>query len=400
MFEFKLQKTSKKSRARLGILKTSHGIVETPAFVPVATQATIKTLASEDVLKTGAQLLIANTFHLHLKPGEKIVKAAGGLHTFMAWKKPLMTDSGGFQVFSLGFGRDLGVGKVMKIYPGTNRRMHFSPEQSLQSKNARTYLPKIVSGAQPQLVKIRENGVYFRSPVDGRELFLGPRESMRIQQALGADMIFAFDECTPPLSTKEYIVSALRRTHRWAKVCADMQTKQQATFGIVQGSKYRDLREESARYISSLGFSGYGIGGDLGESKDISKKILNWTLPLLDADKPRHLLGIGHIEDIESIVRQGIDLFDCIVPTHYARHGIAFTSRGRLDMKKVALLKDKRPIDQSCECKVCTTYSRAYITHLFKAHEITAMSLTTFHNLHYFNSYVAALREKIKKGQL
>lgn len=380
--EFKILKKSKKSRARLGVLKTAHGEVETPTFVPVATQAVVKTLTSEEVLQTKSQILIANTFHLHLKPGEKFVKSAGGLHKFMNWPRPLMTDSGGFQVFSLGFGHDLKVGKVLKYFPGDDRR------------------ELIDKTTQPKSVKITADGVHFRSPLDGKELFIGPKESITIQQALGADIIYAFDECTPPLSTYAYVKESLKRTHVWAKICLKNLNNNQAIYGIIQGSKYKDLRQESAKFINKLGFSGYGIGGDLGEDKKAMIKILNWTLPHLSQFKPRHLLGIGYLEDMENIVKAGIDTFDCIVPTHYARRGIAFTSDGKLDIRKAKFLKDKNSLDKNCACQTCQNYRRNYLCHLLRANEITPLKLLTFHNLHYFNTFVEKIREKIRKGKI
>ncbi len=379
--EFKIVKKSKKSGARLGILKTSHGEVETPAFVPVATQATIKTLTSAEVEKTKSQLLIANTFHLHLKPGEAIVKKMKGLHEFMQWKRPLMTDSGGFQVFSLGFGMDTQVGKVLKFFPGTQTEV-------------------LQQNAQPKTVKILSDGVRFRSPIDGRELFIGPKESIHIQEALGADMIFAFDECTSPLATYEYIKESLKRTHEWEKTCLKVKKSKQALFGIVQGSRFRDLREESASYIGGLPFEGFGIGGDLGSSKKTMRDILNWTMPHLPEEKPRHLLGIGYLEDMEMVIKAGVDLFDCIVPTHYARRGIAFTHTGKLNMSKTIFLNDKKPLDRKCKCEVCAIYTRSYITHLFKAKEITALRLLTTHNLFYYNTFVEGIRTKIKNDRL
>ena len=382
MIEFKILKKSKHSWARLGLLKTSNGEVETPSLAPVATRASVKTLTSEEAEAAKCRILIANTFHLHLKPGEEIVKRAGGLHNFMNWDRPLMTDSGGFQVFSLGFGRDLKVGKILKNFPGNNN-------QEL-----------VGVGAQPKFLKITDEGVYFRSPIDGRKLFLGPKESMKIQEKLGADIIFAFDECTPPLASPHYIKEAVKRTHDWAKICVKVKKGKQALFGITQGSKYKDLREESARYINSLGFDGFGIGGDLGEDKQTTKKILEWTMPLLDQSKPRHLLGIGHLEDMEPIIKQGIDTFDCTMPTQYARRGIAFTSAGRINLRQPKFLKDKNPVDKKCACGTCANYRRDYISHLFRAGEITALRLLTFHNLFYFNTFVENIRKKIKKGEL
>lgn len=382
MIDFEIIKASRSSRARLGVLQTAYGVVETPALVPVATQAAVKTLTSEEALAAKCQMLIANTFHLHLKPGERIVRSAGGLHEFMQWPRPLMTDSGGFQVFSLGFGRDFDVGKVLKFFPG----------------NAAG--DAIGEHAQPKTVRITPDGVHFRSPVDGRALFIGPRESVKIQEALGADIIFAFDECTAPLATEAYARAALERTHRWAAMCVKAKKPNTTLFGIVQGSHFKALREESARYIAGLDMDGYGIGGDLGATKGTMKKILDWTVPHLDQRKPRHLLGIGHLEDMEMIIKNGVDLFDCTVPTHYARRGVAFTSHGKLNMRRLVFLKDKHPLDRRCACMVCQTYRRNYITHLFRAGEITGMKLLTFHNLHFFNTRVEQIREKIQRGRL
>lgn len=381
MIEFKILKKSKKSRARIGQLKTAHGVVETPSLVPVATQAVVKTLTSEEATQTGSQILIANTFHLRLRPGEKIVKQAGGLHQFMNWPGPLMTDSGGFQVFSLGFGRDLGVGKVLKYFPGKSTDL-------------------VEKASQPQSIKITDQGVYFQSPLDGQKLFLGPEESAKIQESLGADIIFAFDECTPPLCSLAYAKQSLKRTLAWAKICLKNKKSNQALFGIVQGSRFKALRQESAKAINSLGFDGFGIGGDLGWSKQSMIKILDWIIPHLQESKPRHLLGIGHLEDIGPIIKNGIDLFDCTVPTHYARRGIAFTSSGKLNLKQTKFLKERKPLDKQCKCSVCQNYKRNYISHLLGAGEITALKLLTFHNLYFFNSFVGKIRNQIKKGKI
>lgn len=383
MIEFKIVKKSIKSRARVGILKTAHGEIETPALVPVATQAVVKTLTSEEAENAGCQILIANTFHLHLKPGEGVVKAAGGLHEFMNWKRPLMTDSGGYQVFSLGFGKDMGVGKILKFFP----------DPSASSG-------QVGVGSKPKSLTIGWNGVYFRSPLDGSRIFIGPKESIAIQEKLGADIIFAFDECTPPLSTFEYAKKALDRTHRWAKTCLEVKNSKQALFGIVQGSKYKELREESAKYINSLGFDGFGIGGDLGSSKKDMREVLDWVLPHLDEQRPRHLLGIGYLEDMEMIIKNGIDLFDCTVPTHYARHGVAFTANGKLHMENKGFLKDKEPLDKNCKCLVCQNYKRNYISHLVRAKEMTGLRLLTFHNLFFFNNFVSKIRERIKNSEI
>ena len=382
MIEFTILKKSKNSRARLGILKTPHGEIETPSLVPVATQATVKTLTSLEVGATKTQILIANTFHLHLRPGENIVKSAGGLHNFMNWSRPIMTDSGGFQIFSLGFGHDLNVGKILKYFPGKN------------------YDTLIQKDAKPNKLKITNDGVHFLDPSSGRKLFLGPKESVAIQEKLGADIIFAFDECTAPLVSREYAEGALKRTHRWAKICRDTQKSDQALFGIIQGSRFKELRIESAKFINSLGFPGFGIGGDLGADKPEMKKIISWVIPYLQERKPRHLLGIGYLEDIPEIIKSGIDLFDCTVPTHYARRGIAFTSFGKLNMANAGFLKDRKPLDPKCGCATCRNYRRNYISHLVRAKELTAARLLTFHNLYFFNNFVEKLREKIKQGKL
>lgn len=378
MLEFKILKKSKKSRARLGIIKTPNGEIETPCLVPVATQAAIKTLTSEETLKTKTQILICNAYHLHLRPGEKIIRQSGGLNKFMNWPKPMMTDSGGFQVFSLGFGRDFNTGKIF-------------PQDDSQT---------IKTGQQPKLLKITPDGVFFRSYLDGQKIFLGPKDSMKIQEGLGADIIFTFDECTSPLADYKYTKRALEQNHRWAKICLKTHSTKQALFGIVHGGKFKDLREQSSKLMGSLPFAGFGIGGDLGSNKTGMLKIVNWALTGLPETKPRHLLGIGHPEDIPKIIKAGIDTFDCIAPTHYARRGIAFITGGQLNLAQSKFLKDKKPLDKKCLCEVCQNHSRAYISHLFKAREISALRLLTFHNLFFFNSLVEKIREEIKKGRV
>ena len=378
MIDFKIEYKSKKSNARIGILKTPHGEIETPAFVGVATQAVVKTLTSKEVEEAKSTILISNTFHLHLKPGEQFLKKAGGIHEFMQWNHPLMTDSGGFQVFSLGFGRDHGVGKILK---------------------EKTNLT-IKAGKKPKNVKITEDGVFFRSPKDGQKLFIGPKESIAIQEAIGADIMFAFDECTSPVADYFYTKKSLEKTHRWAQICLDSKKTDQALYGIVQGGKFEDLRTESAKFIGSLAFDGFGIGGEFGDEKRTMSDMLQFTLPYLPDKKPRHLLGIGHLDDISEVMRSGIDTFDCIVPTHYARHGVAFTSEGKLDMRKTKYLTDKSLLDEKCLCSTCTIYTKGYITHLLRAREITALRLLSMHNLFYFNTYVEKLREDIKSGKM
>lgn len=378
MIEFKVLKKSPKSKARLGILKTPHGEVVTPTLVAVGTQAAVKALTWEQIKQTNTQLIIANTFHLHLKPGENVIKKFGGINKFSGWNGPFMTDSAGYQVFSLGFGMDFGTGKILK------------------KKSKQT----IKRDQQPQKIKITDDGVEFRSPIDGQKLFIGPKESIKIQESIGADIINVFDECTSPIADYDYTKKSLERTHAWAEVCLKAKKSKQALYGIIQGGKFKDLRIESAKFIGKKEFDGFAIGGEFGSTKKIMTDMLSWILPYLNENKPRHLLGIGHPEDILPIIKEGVDTFDCIAPTHYARHGVAFTSKGRLDMTKKEFLNDKNPIDASCTCFVCTSYSRAYITHLLKAKEIAPLTLLSFHNLYFFHKYIQAIREDIQNGKI
>ncbi|MCX6724127.1 MAG: tRNA guanosine(34) transglycosylase Tgt [Candidatus Staskawiczbacteria bacterium] len=398
---FKILKKSKISRARLGFLETEHGVVETPCLVPVATQAVVKTLDSKEVEETKSQILISNTFWLHLRPGEKVVEKAGKLHKFMNWKKPLMTDSGGYQVFSLGFGRDFGLGSKLAL--GNEIFSRLDPSADGAHSSRKNLLPRameIKAGAQPQNLIINSDGVVFRSPINGDELFLGPKESIKIQEKLGADIIFAFDECTPPMADFDYVKKSLEKTHNWAKICLKAKKTKQALYGIVQGSRFKDLRVESAKFIGGLNFDGFGIGGEFGNSKKEMSQMLQWVADELPEKKPRHLLGVGYLEDMEAIIKSGVDTFDCTVPTHYARRGIAFTSEGKLNLKQTKFLKKIEPLDKNCVCNVCLNYKKDYICHLLKAGEITGMKLLTFHNLWYFNTFVEEIRNKIKKGEI
>jgi tRNA-guanine family transglycosylase len=374
---FKILKKSKVSSARVGFIETEHGVIETPCLVPVATQGVIKTLTAEEVLQTNSQILISNTFHLHERPGEKVLEKNGGLHKFMNWKKPLMTDSGGFQVFSLGFGKDQKVGKVLK------------------NNNE-----KIKQAEKPKEIKITNDGVFFKSLINGSELFLGPKESIKIQEKIGADIIFAFDECTSPVANYEYTKRSLLKTHQWAEVCLKTKKTKQALYGIVQGGKYKDLRQESAKFISNLNFDGFGIGGEFGDDKSKMAEMLSWVVSELPEKKPRHLLGIGYLDDMKKIIKAGVDTFDCTVPTHYARRGVAFTSLGRLDLNKAIFLKKNEPLDKGCVCNVCLNYKKSYICHLMRSREITGMRLLTFHNLHFFNNFVEKIRNDIKNGKI
>jgi queuine tRNA-ribosyltransferase/7-cyano-7-deazaguanine tRNA-ribosyltransferase len=380
MISFEILKCSAKSRARLGVLKTPHGEVETPSFVPVATRASVRMLDTPEIEALGSQLLICNTFHLHVAPGEERVASHGGIHGFMKWDKPLMTDSGGFQVFSLGFGSDHGVGKVLKEEPSD--RM-------------------IEDGTQPQRVRMTEEGVHFKSPMDGTQLFLSPETSIAIQEKLGADIIFAFDECPSPLSDDDYLRTSIERTHRWAKRCIDAKKSDQALYGIVQGGGDRVLREWSAKEIASMeGFQGFGIGGEFGYDKASMGDMLGVVTDLLPSEKPRHVLGIGHPEDFELVAAGGGDTFDCIAPTHYARRRTLFTSEGRLHLDNQRYLDQHEAIDPTCRCPVCTTYSRAYVSHLIRANELTGLKLATMHNLYFFNEKARQVRERIKNDEI
>ena len=298
----------------------------------------------------------------------------------LLWKKPLMTDSGGFQVFSLGFGKDFGVTKFL------GKGM---PDKKVIGKFGR-----------PKSLKITQDGVFFKSFIDGSELFLGPKESIKIQEKLGADIIFAFDECTPPLADINYVKKSLVKTHRWAKICLQTKKSKQALFGIVQGSRFKDLRIESAKFIGGLDFDGFGIGGEFGNDKREMGKMLDCVVDKLPEKKPRHLLGVGYLEDMELIIKSGVDTFDCTVPTHYARRGIAFTSEGKLNLSQTKFLKKREPLDKGCICNVCLNYKKDYICHLLKAKEITGMKLLTFHNLFYFNTFVENIRDRIKKNEI
>lgn len=392
-FAFEIKSRDPTTRARTGILHTAHGDIETPAFMPVATQASVKAMTPEDLENVGAQLLIANTYHLALRPGAEQI-AAPGLHAFMNWPHPLMTDSGGFQVFSLGAAIRDGVGKIADIFPD-------------EALTPRSPLPKGAKGEG--LCQIDADGVTFRSHLDGTLLRLTPERSMQIQHQLGADLILAFDECTSPLDTYEYTREALARTHRWAGRSVEQHAKTrreyQSLFGIIQGGAYRDLREESARFIGSLPFEGLAIGGSLGKSKRDMHAILEWSIPLLPDAKPRHLLGIGELADIVETVARGIDLFDCAAPTRWARNGALIVSREiaenaerRLNISNARYAMDRSPIDPGCDCYTCKNFSRAYLHHLHRARELTYYRLASIHNLRLMMRFMHELRAAIAQG--
>ncbi|MDD5284309.1 MAG: tRNA guanosine(34) transglycosylase Tgt [Desulfuromonadaceae bacterium] len=351
--EFRLQKRDRQSSARLGVLTTSRGEIQTPIFMPVATHGAMKPLTPAQIKETGSQIILSNTYHLHLQPGESLVKKAGGLHKFMAWDKPILTDSGGFQVFSL-----------------PNKR-------------------------------ITEEGVFFRHEITGDEIFLDPASATRIQQDLGADIIMAFDECIPYPCDKSYAQLSTNKTIRWLKECKNAMTDNgQALFGIVQGSVFEDLRAMCAREMRKLDLPGYAIGGvSVGEGLELLKKVVSWTAPHLPEDKPRYLMGVGLPEDILESVERGIDMFDCVIPTRYARSATLFTRRGKIRLTNKNYKRDFFPIDPSCGCYTCSQFSRAYIHHLFVANEVLSAVLSAIHNVHFYIAMMDEIRRAIGDGR-
>lgn len=352
---YELIKECKHTKARLGRLHTPHGIIETPIFMPVGTQATVKAMTPEELKAMNAQIILSNTYHLYLRPGADLIREAGGLHRFMNWDRPILTDSGGFQVFSLG-----------------------------------------------PLRKISEDGVTFKSHLDGSTHFMSPETSMEVQMALGSDIVMAFDECAPYPSTWEYTLAALERTTRWAGRCKEALTRSdQALFGIVQGGMYKDLRERSARELTEIDFPGYGIGGlSVGEPKPLMYEILEHTIPFLPADKPRYLMGVGSPDCLIEGVMRGVDMFDCVLPTRIARNGTVMTSAGKVVIKNANNTRDFRPLDEECCCYTCQNYSRAYLRHLFKAEEILGLRLATIHNLHFLLTLMQKVRQAIAEDSL
>ncbi|MGB8954290.1 MAG: tRNA guanosine(34) transglycosylase Tgt [Tumebacillaceae bacterium] len=353
---YELIKTDKATGARRGRLHTPHGVIETPIFMPVGTLATVKTMSPEELKNLGAQIILSNTYHLWLRPGHEIVKDAGGLHKFMNWDRPILTDSGGFQVFSLS-----------------------------------------------DLRKITEEGVQFRNHLSGEKLFLSPEKAIEIENDLGADIIMAFDECPPFPADRQYLKDSLERTTRWAKRCKEAHARphDQALFGIIQGGMDKELRKQSAEELIELDFPGYAVGGlSVGEPKDIMNEVLEFTTPLMPKDKPRYLMGVGSPDDLFEGVIRGIDMFDCVLPTRIARNGTCMTSVGKVVIRNATYAKDFGPLDPNCDCYTCRNYSRAYIRHLIKCDEVFGIRLTTIHNLHFLVQTMENIRKAIEEDRL
>jgi len=352
---YELLHIDKTTGARRGIVHTPHGDIQTPIFMPVGTQATVKSMTVEELKENGAQIILSNTYHLYLRPGEKLVKKAGGLHNFMRWDRPILTDSGGFQVFSLS-----------------------------------------------ELRNITEDGVEFKSHLDGSKHFFSPEKVMQIEEDLGADIIMAFDECCPYPSTYEYTKNSMERTTRWAKRCKEAhKTTNQALFGIIQGGFYEDLREKSAKYLIELDLPGYAIGGiSVGEPKEEFIKMLKYTTPLMPENKPRYLMGVGTPDYLLEAAMAGIDMCDCVLPTRIARNGTAMTSHGKVVVRNATYAEDFTPLDSECDCYTCKNYTKAYIRHLVKCNEILGVRLLSIHNIKFLTNLMERVRIEIENDNL
>ena len=353
-FYLEVKHVDKHSKARFGILHTPHGDVELPMFMPVGTLATVKSLSPEEIKSFGAGVILANTYHLHIRPGEDIIAKHGGLHQFMHYDGPILTDSGGFQVFSLADNR-----------------------------------------------QIKEEGVTFKSHLDGSKLFFSPEVAIGIEEKLGADIIMSFDECIPYPATYEYAKNSTERTLRWAKRGLDAKTRDdQALFGIVQGGAYEDLRKKCALELASLSFDGYSIGGtSIGEPRDVYEKMVDYSVPYLPDDKPRYLMGVGSIDYILAGVERGVDMFDCVLPTRLARHGALFTSHGRVNIRDAKYKEDLTPLDDQCDCYTCKNYTKSYLRHLYVSDELLGKRLLTIHNVRFLISFMEKMREAIKEDK-
>lgn len=375
---FEITHKDKNSRARTGLIQTDHGIIETPDFMPVGTQATVKTLSTEDLNNIGAQVILSNTYHLHLRPTEDLIAKFGGLHKFMNWDKPILTDSGGFQVFSLGLQKE-------------------AKDETSNEK----------------LVKIDDEGVTFKSHLDGSTHRFTPEEAIRIQHKIGADIIMAFDECTPDDADIDYTKKAMKRTHEWAERCISEHKKnteyhgyKQFLFGIIQGANHEELRKESAQIISAMDFDGIAIGGEsIGYNMEATKNILDWVGDIIPEDKPHYTMGVGfNPSDLFEVVERGVDMFDCVAPTRVARNGRLFVHKEinpkmYINIKNTEFKQDEKPIDPKCGCFTCQNHSRAYLHHLFKADEILGLRLASVHNLYFLLELMRKIRKAIKEDR-
>ena len=369
--------TARDGAARAGVIHTAHGEVRTPAFVPLASTATVKSLHAAEVAELGYDMVLGNTFHLDIQPGAELVAEMGGLHDFMGWSRTIITDSGGYQVFSMG---------------------HGSVAEEVKRRRERP---------NSMIVSIEEKGVRFRSYLDGRERFMGPETSMEVQAKLGSDIALAFDECTPFHVDREYTARSTERTHRWLDRClswhAEHGPRSQLVYGIVQGGVYQDLRTESTKYVAGSNVDGIAIGGSLGQTKDQMREVVGWSLASLPAEPPRHLLGIGDVDDLVDAVGAGVDSFDCATPTRLGRHGTALVNdperRWRLDLTKGAHRTSREPIDPGCPCPACRRHTRGYLHYLIRANELTAKRLITLHNLTFMAELMRGMREAIAAGR-
>jgi queuine tRNA-ribosyltransferase len=388
---FEIQSRDPATRARTGVISTAHGPVETPVFMPVGTRGTVKSLTPDELREHGAQIVLGNTYHLYLQPGHELIARIGGLHGFMGWGGPILTDSGGFQVFSLVYG---GIADEVK-----GRR----PTQQTQLK--------------PGMVKVTEEGVLFRSYIDGSKHFFTPEKSIEIQKGLGADIILCFDELPPFRAGYDYTARSLERTHRWEARCLAFHQRtqagaglpfaapnpDQALFGIVHGGVFPDLRRHSAEYLATLPFDGLCIGGSLGADKQQMREVVDMAVPYMPDHLPRHLLGIGDVDDLIEGVARGIDMFDCVSPTRLGRHGAALVRdpqrRWKLNVNNAALREDAGPLDSRCDCYTCQHFSRAYIHHLFRAQELLGIRLVSLHNVAFLLKLMRQVRESIREGR-
>lgn len=374
--------------ARTGIGKIHGKKFETPAFLPVATLGCVRGLDSRDLKNIGVDIIIANTLHLHTSPGDELIKELGGLHEFMNYDGVIVTDSGGFQAFSLGSGMEHKVGKIANnIFLEGLKEIPEEPGE--------------------RWTHISEKGILYRNPIKGIKMWLTPEISAKIQENLDSDIVYVLDECTSPLASKNYTKEAMERTHRWIERFLHVFSGKQGIFGIVQGGEYKDLREVSARFVADKPFDGFGIGGSLGKSKQDMLNILDWVIPLLPEEKPRHLLGIGGIEDIFNCVEKGIDMFDCVTPTRWARRGMLFISpesggnqknKFMLKIRSTQFMKDDSTLDTWCKCYVCREHTKAYLRHLYKSERLNFWRMASYHNVHFIIQLMGEIRERIKEG--